>query len=210
VKVRTEARREQILGTAAQVFLEHGYRRASMSQIAQRLGGSKATLYGYFASKEALFVAVIQAEAKRHLETAEDELANLTEGQLQLTLIRFGEALVRFLCSDLACSAFRMVMAEAGQSDIGRMYYEGGPLQGTKKIAAALKSAMARGELREADPWVAAQQLGGLLTCEVQPRWYFKDNEPMSPGQARGIAERAVDVFMRAYAPLAQGQRRSS
>ncbi len=172
-----------------------------MSVIAQRLGGSKATLYGYFASKDALFIAVIEAEAKRHLGTAEDELASLPDGQLHQTLIRFGEALVSFLCSDLACSAFRMVMAEAGQSDIGRRYYEGGPQQGTKKIAAALKSAMARGELREADPWVAAQQLGGLLTCEVQPRWYFKDNESMSQGQARRIAERAVESFMRAYAP---------
>jgi AefR-like transcriptional repressor, C-terminal domain len=109
--------------------------------------------------------------------------------------------LVGFLCTDLACSAFRMVMAEAGQSDIGRMYYEEGPLHGTQNIAAILTSAMARGDLREADPWVAAQQLGGLLTCEVQPRWYFKDNAPLQQGQARGIAERAVDAFMRAYAP---------
>lgn len=200
MKVRAEARREQILEIATQVFLTHGYGRASMNEIALRMGGSKATLYGYFPSKEALFMAVIHAEAKRHLATAEDELATVPDGGLRPALIRFGEALASFICSDLGCATFRMVMAEAGQSDIGKVFYEEGPLQGTQKMAAALSGAMARGELRDADPWVAAQQLGALLTCEVQPRWYLRDNAPMTAQQARDIAERAVEAFLRAYA----------
>jgi AcrR family transcriptional regulator len=199
VKVRTEARRDQILEIATQVFLENGYGRASMAEIAQRLGGSKATLYGYFPSKEALFMAVIQAEAMRHLATAEEELETLPDGDLRQALIRFGEALVSFLCSSLGCATFRMVMAESGQSDIGKTYYEAGPLQGLQRMASALKGAMVRGHLRDADPWVAAQQLGGLLTCEVQARWYFKDNKAMDELQAKKIAERAVETFMCAY-----------
>ena len=44
MKVRTEARREAILEVASQVFLELGFKRASMTEIVRRIGGSK---HGY-------------------------------------------------------------------------------------------------------------------------------------------------------------------
>ena len=51
MKVKTEARREAIVEAAAQLFQEMGYERASMNELAKRLGGSKTTLYNYFPSK---------------------------------------------------------------------------------------------------------------------------------------------------------------
>jgi AcrR family transcriptional regulator len=55
-----DVRRQAIMQIARDIFLEEGYAAASMSAIAARLGGSKGTLYNYFASKEELFKAVIQ------------------------------------------------------------------------------------------------------------------------------------------------------
>ena len=60
MRVRTESKREAILEAASHVFLESGFEGASMAEIAARVGGSKATLYGYFGSKEDLFVEVTQ------------------------------------------------------------------------------------------------------------------------------------------------------
>jgi hypothetical protein len=57
-----------------------------------------------------------------------------------------------------------MVLAESGHSEMGRLFYEEGPKQGALKIAAALTLRMAKAELREADPMIAAKQLMGLLT----------------------------------------------
>ena len=54
-----DQRRERIIQVARSVFFEVGYAGASMSLISQRLGGSKATLYAYFNSKEDLFAALI-------------------------------------------------------------------------------------------------------------------------------------------------------
>ena len=51
MKVRTEARREAILEVASQVFVEFGFKRASMIEIVRRLGGSKSTIYGYYRYK---------------------------------------------------------------------------------------------------------------------------------------------------------------
>ena len=73
MKVRTEARREAIVEAAATLFQEMGYERASMNELARRLGGSKATLYSYFPSKEALLVAVVKAFTTGHLAVCRTE-----------------------------------------------------------------------------------------------------------------------------------------
>ncbi len=44
-----------LIRAGAQVFLEQGFRRAQMADVAERLGVSKGTLYLYVESKEALF-----------------------------------------------------------------------------------------------------------------------------------------------------------
>ena len=59
MRVKSEARRQAILDVAAEVFREHGFEHASMSEMTARLGGSKSTLYSYFASKEELFLEVM-------------------------------------------------------------------------------------------------------------------------------------------------------
>ena len=43
---------------AADLFRERGYRAATLDEIAQRIGVSKPTLYGYFRSKEELLAAI--------------------------------------------------------------------------------------------------------------------------------------------------------
>ncbi|WP_425220105.1 TetR/AcrR family transcriptional regulator [Ralstonia solanacearum] len=55
----SEAKRDAILDVAAGLFGEVGFERASMAEISARVGGSKATLYSYFDSKEALFFEVL-------------------------------------------------------------------------------------------------------------------------------------------------------
>src|SRR5438094_8467146 len=59
-RVRTEEKRSDIVRIASEAFDELGYDRCSMAAISERLGGSKATLYGYFPSKEELLRAVLQ------------------------------------------------------------------------------------------------------------------------------------------------------
>ncbi len=49
-----ELRREEILEQAAQCFAAHSYPAASMAQIAQACGTSKARLYHYYSAKEAI------------------------------------------------------------------------------------------------------------------------------------------------------------
>jgi AcrR family transcriptional regulator len=51
--------REHILDTAKWIFLESGFERTSMDAVAARAQTSKRSLYAHFATKDALFLAVI-------------------------------------------------------------------------------------------------------------------------------------------------------
>ncbi|KGS14838.1 Regulatory protein, TetR [Pseudomonas coronafaciens pv. garcae] len=201
MKVRTEARREAIIDAAASVFLEMGYERASMNEVTKRMGGSKATIYSYFHSKEELFIAVVNRLATAHLAEAVSELSNTnemgTDIELRPMLTRFGERMLMMLINDdSALAVYRMVVAESGQSEIGMMFYESGPRECLQTIASTMRIAMQRGQLRSTDPDIAALQLTALLTAETEIRLYQQAPMPLSIEQIRGMVERAVDTFL--------------
>ena len=54
-----EKAKRNIIETGAQVFLEKGYHKTKMDDIAERLGVSKGAIYQYFRSKEQLFFDVM-------------------------------------------------------------------------------------------------------------------------------------------------------
>jgi len=55
----------ELVEAATSVFLEQGYRRTQMADVATRMGVAKGTVYLYVESKEALFDAVVR-NADRH------------------------------------------------------------------------------------------------------------------------------------------------
>ena len=65
-----EEKSRSILDHAAHVFAEQGMDKASMSQIAQQAQVSKALLYHYYPSKDALIFAIIMT----HLEELHDAI----------------------------------------------------------------------------------------------------------------------------------------
>lgn len=56
-----EDRFEQLVRAATQVFIDRGYRRTQMSDVAEAVGVAKGTLYGYVESKDALLVLCLAA-----------------------------------------------------------------------------------------------------------------------------------------------------
>ena len=78
---------QDVLDTALALFLDHGFNGVSMDQLVASAGGSKATLYRYFDSKEALFEAIIDDIASGGQPAEEDEdwsTTDLREGLDQL------------------------------------------------------------------------------------------------------------------------------
>lgn len=67
-----DEKRQAILHRAAIVFARDGYDRASMSRVAAECGVSKALLYHYHASKEALLFDILHSHLSALVEAVED------------------------------------------------------------------------------------------------------------------------------------------
>ncbi|WP_101065805.1 TetR/AcrR family transcriptional regulator [Roseovarius salinarum] len=55
-----DQKRAQILGSAAKVFAEEGFDRATMTQLARECGISKANIYHYYDSKDAILYDILE------------------------------------------------------------------------------------------------------------------------------------------------------
>jgi AcrR family transcriptional regulator len=67
-------RQDEILDAAAPLFARHGYRQTDVQELADTIGVAKGTVYNYFPSKEALFLATVD-RVMRRLQGAVQEAA---------------------------------------------------------------------------------------------------------------------------------------
>ncbi len=201
MRAKTETRRQAILAAAAQVFQETGFARASMSEICLRVGYSKATLYSYFSSKEELFSAVVFDATEAEFQASHEAL-DPTMTDLAQALERFGQRLLALIYSPEVQAVRRLMVSEAGRTDLGRKCYELGPVRSEADIANYLQQAMTVGKLRPADPRLAARHLLGLLEAEWFNRFLFQVLGEVSAQEIKETVKRSVAVFMAAYGPI--------
>lgn len=198
---KSDGKRQAILDTAYGLFRAHGFEKTSMGEISARVGGSKATLYSHFASKEELFVECVMSvlqnymsETLKYLDAAGSDPAR--------ALVKFGASVLRFICSPEQVEVRRMVIAEAVRSDTGKLFFD--KLAAMRaQVSAFLLECMSAGTLREDDPELAADHLGALLEAEVlEPLLlHVRDDSPQEE-EIKRAAERAIAAFLRAYAPV--------
>lgn len=116
---------EVIVEAAAHILLEYGYAKATTNRIAERAGVSVGSLYQYFDSKDAVFVAVMQNYisqlAKAVQETPLPKSATIME-KLELITIAGIEARpdgpkLLFLLSHNSSTEFRDIL-DRGKSEV--------------------------------------------------------------------------------------------
>ena len=198
MKTKTESKRQAILQAAAEIFREVGFERASMSDIRERIGGSKATLYNYFPSKEKLFFEVMHQAKELELEAITGEL-NADANDLKRELVRFGQKFMTVLYSADAIAVRRLAIAESRHSNVGKLSYEQATVPIEKQVAEFLRKVMKRGALRTADAKIAAFHLLSLLESELLQRVLLGVIDTVKPETLSGAVRRAVEVFLSGY-----------
>ena len=198
MRTRSEAKRQAILDAAAAVFRESGFEGSTMADIHEHAGCSKPTLYSYFESKEELFFEVVIAATEAEFQATHAAL-DPALGDITQALQRFGERLLALLYSPQVRSVRRLLMSEAGRAQLGLKCYKLGPLRSETEVAAFLQQAMDSGQLRQADPRLAARQLKALLEAEWQTRFLLQVCEGPGPDDISASVGRAVAVFLAAY-----------
>ena len=74
-------RRAQLLESARDAFVAHGYHAAAMDEIAERAGGSKPVLYQHFPGKLDLYLAVLDAACDTVVDNCREALASTQDNK---------------------------------------------------------------------------------------------------------------------------------
>lgn len=164
------AKREEILDAALAVVAEHGYRKASVREIADAAGLSPAGLLHYFGSKEELFVAILRARDDRDQQqyAAEDASAAF------LAIMRHNASVPGLV------QLYAQLAAEAGDSSHpAHAYFR----ERTDRIEAFTRAQ------------VAADQEAGLLRADLDPAWVVRSLHALADGlQTAWMLDPSLDM----------------
>jgi len=193
--VKQQERYQRILDIAGEMFLDKGFSATSMAEICQQVGGSKATVYHYFASKEELFQAFMFNEVDRHLKVV-FALPEQSEDVAQ-TLFDLGMRFLELLTLTHTVDVFRLALHESRQfPEIGTFFYNTGPARSHAILTRFIARAVEQGKLVASDPMIAAEQF--LMLCQAEltlPFQFGVRPEPTREERSRIIQE-AVTTFM--------------
>jgi AcrR family transcriptional regulator len=197
---KSDGKRQAILETAFRLFRTQGFDKTSVSEITAEVGGSKATIYSHFPSKEELFVECMMAAADNYMAGTLKHL-DVSSADPAVALFDFGRSFLNFICSPEQLEVRRLMIAEAARSGTGKLFFDKITALRTH-VSAFMSACMASGTLRGDDPVLAADHLGALLEAEILEPLLLHVREG-SPGERAIVlaAKRAVAAFLRAYAP---------
>lgn len=185
-----DEKREAVLRTAVQLFLEQGYHGTTLNDVAERLNITKPALYNYFRGKDEI---LYECWAIGH-ERVDDCIAeiNSSDGsglvKLRKLIVRYaevmttdyGKSLVRFDVRDLTDHNRKLVQASKRKID--------------RAFRAYIKDGIADGSIRPCDVKLSAFAIAGSLNWIGH--WY-------QPGGALPAEEIASEFAIRLTEGLA-------
>jgi TetR/AcrR family transcriptional regulator len=180
-----EGTRAAILDAAEEVFLDHGFGNASVSQIAKHAGVTKSLIHHHFGSKEELWNEIKQ---RRFEIYASAQMKALEEAEPSAKLLREAmETYFRFLgANQQIVRILAWVFLESEQHDSCMRMDKELVAAGAEKV----RQAQEAGELRaDIDPRFIIFTMVGLA------QHWFQDREHVLSHLGSGLPPKAVDEF---------------
>lgn len=130
--------RDQLVQAARQVFARYGYKKTALDDIAHEARKGKSTIYYYFKSKDEIFKAVIDTEAKIREQSIEEKISPIHDPKQKLktyiyirmvtlkTVVNYYEAIKNDMLDNLYfVDRFRSDHFDAEIKQIQKMLLEG-------------------------------------------------------------------------------------
>ncbi len=189
-----------VLRAARKIFLMHGFGSATTDMIQREAAVSKSTVYAHYANKEALFVAVVEAECRNFAETV--RAIKFCPGKLAETLTALARAYLDIVLSPSGLALYRIIVSEGPRFPaLARNFYLTGPSVITSMVADHFASAAASSEVDlgslECDE--AARVFMNMVRSEPQLLSLTHPDSPPTKQQIERWVEVVVETFMRAY-----------
>ncbi|MBP2314568.1 TetR/AcrR family transcriptional regulator [Azospirillum soli] len=193
---RGQARCRALLDAASALFVEKGFALTSLSDIIDKAGGSRNTLYGHFGGKEGLFRAMLEEHCSRIVDELADvqttSAMNPAEG-----LNRFGLHIARTFTAPETAAILRILVSEGGRiPDIAETFFRIGPERTAGRLADYLRDLAEVGCLRIDDPDTAAQLFCGMVIGHLLPKRLILPDEPITDAEVEAIVRQSVSLFL--------------
>ncbi|MGX5664720.1 TetR/AcrR family transcriptional regulator [Rhizobium daejeonense] len=194
------ARRNLIVTTATDLFLEQGYDAVTVDEIIRVVGGSKTNLYKHFGGKEGLFSEVVEQLCHDFLQPLSVlEVSSLRPADGLRVL---GSTLLKMLMADRHVAFQRLMLAVSGRfPDLTGVWFESGPVQSRKAFANFIAAKQSSGEMREADPHMVAIQYHDMIV--TNPLYLALMGKKPSPAEIERSIDSAIATFLLGQLPRA-------
>lgn len=190
-----EVVRRRILDAAQGEFMVAGFEAASTNRIVAAFGGSKATLFRYYASKEQLLEGVLLRIADRWVSAI--DVRSLPADDPEAWLRGCADRMLAWILGPEPLFVGRLAVAEGHQFPaLGRVFEERAIRPLHVALAARLREWHRRGLLRSGSPARDAEHFLDLAFAgEVSRALYGRP--PRSPRALARHAQECVAIFLR-------------
>ncbi len=167
--------REKILAAAKVEFAKKGFHGSLVSDIAERAGVGKGTIYNYFSNKEDLFGSII----KEQMKNFENRIAKLLSQPGEVRELLHGVAQIHFDEFYRSKEVIEILVME-GLNKIGSVKedFKKGILNIRDMVATLLDRGVERGEVRVVDTKKVALIYLGLLWTILKHCIVLEENDP--------------------------------
>jgi AcrR family transcriptional regulator len=206
---RKEARPDEIVEAALDLFVEKGFAATRLDEVAQHAGVSKGTMYVYFDSKESLFQAVVRRSLVPALVQGEALLA-AHEGPTADLVAQLMRGWWQSIGVSKVSGILKLVMAESANfPDVTRIYHSEVVQRGRQLMGDAIRRGIDRGEFRSVDvPRTVRLAMAPLLYAVIWKHSLVRCDSADMDWEA--FIEAHIDLFLRGLAVGAPQERRGN
>jgi AcrR family transcriptional regulator len=148
---RKEARPQELLDAALELFAEKGFAATRSEEVAARAGVAKGTLYLYYPSKEELLKAVISQRLSQEIAAGAEQVQQFT-GPTSALLTEVLSAWWQRVFDSPVSAVFKLVITEVRNfPEIAEFYQEQVVRPGKQLIGRILERGIRSGEFRPLD-----------------------------------------------------------
>jgi AcrR family transcriptional regulator len=186
--------RAHLLAAAAEVFAERGYSAATLDQIADAAGFSKGAVYSNFASKDDLFLALIQEQS----ESMVREYAQLDEADDSDPASRIAALADVYLRRDADLTQAWALNAEFDLWALRNPEVQRRLVEGSRAVRDLVTDLVQRHfDERRIEPPLPPAEIASLYIAIFQGLWQQKAMDPDTV--ADDLAARAIVLLSRAF-----------
>jgi AcrR family transcriptional regulator len=183
-----DRRRTLIIRTAARIFVQKGYDKASIDDVAEALKVSKPTIYYYLKNKESILVEIVMLAVEQIDEAVGDHPEHTGLMRVDAFMRRYIDAML----DDLGMCMFLNFNQVARTDSVKRV--RSAQRQLHERLHQAVLAGVKDGSIATSDPSVVTQMIFGAY--HSIPHWY-RPNGPLTPDD---IHTRMMETLMHGIA----------